>query len=75
MYTFKNTGQRKIPSGCKLLWVRGDEELKVNDIAVTSDVPCGGFFKLHLSMTAPEHCSHFKAVFQLIDLTGNAFGE
>ena len=42
---------------------------------MTIDVPLGGFFKLHLSMMAPEHSRHYKAIFQLADLTGNSFGE
>jgi len=34
IYTFKNTGMSKIPAGCRLLWVAGDQELNVNNVFI-----------------------------------------
>lgn len=54
VYTFKNTGSTKIPAGCKLLWIAGDQDLNVTDVVITAEVRPEAFFKLHVNMKAPE---------------------
>ena len=75
MYTFKNTGSTKIPVGCKLLWIAGDQELNVSDAATTAEVRPDAFFKIRVNIKAPDQSRHFKAAYQLIDLAGNTFGD
>ena len=44
-------------------------------MTVGDDVQPDEFFEVHLKTKAPAQSGHYKALFQLTDLAGNAFGD
>lgn len=55
--------------------IDGDIELNVAGVRVMQDVRPNDFFKLKIKTKAPEESNHYKAAYQLMDNSGNSFGE
>lgn len=75
VWTYKNTGENKIPKGVKFVMVAGDQELNMAGIMVQEDVRPSQFFKVRISVKAPAVSKHYSAGFMLIDQQGNYFGD
>lgn len=58
-----------------LVMIDGDIELNVAGVRVMQDVRSNDFFKLKIRTKAPEQSRHYKAAYQLMDNSGNSFGE
>ena len=57
------------------MMVAGDNDLNVANMSVEADVRPGEFFKLKISVKAPEQPRHYSAGYSLFDHQGNFFGD